>query len=186
MEKISICYDAFSNGQIESKIWLCEELEKLNLPTNSTIWLLAGWYAITAFLLLSRNNMSIKHIRSFDIDPECQPVADKINNNWEIQEWKFKAFTKDCNRLDYNEYPTIVINTSTEHFDSVEWFENIPEGTLVCLQGNDMNHEDHTSEFKNLDEFVKTFSMTDLIYVGEREFSYPSWKFKRFMLIGRK
>jgi len=184
---MSIYYDAFSNGQIESKIWLCENLETISTIRNPKIWILGGWYAVTAFLLLSRNNMSIGNIRSFDIDPECQPIADKINNNWEIQQWKFKAFTKDCNELAYStDQPDIIINTSTEHFESNVWFDRIPTGTLVCLQGNDMNHEDHYSQFKNLEEFINFFSLTTTLYKGEKEFVYPSWSFKRFMLIGIK
>jgi hypothetical protein len=187
MEKISLCYDAFSNGQIDSKIWLCDELEKIINVENVKIWILGGWYSTTAFLLLSRNKMSIDHIRSFDIDPECQAIADRINNNWEIKEWKFKAFTKDCNKLDYSiEPPDIVINTSTEHFDSLEWFERIPVGTLVCLQGNNMNHEDHFSIFENLSQFKKSFPLSSILFEGEKDFVYPDWKFNRYMLIGIK
>jgi hypothetical protein len=186
MEKMSLAYDAFSNGQVQSKLWLCETLEEVNHIPNPTIWILGGWYGIQGFLLLSRNNIDIKEIRSFDADPECQPIADKINNNWEIQQWKFKALTQDCNTLDYTNTPDIVINTSTEHFDSIKWFDNIPSGTLVCLQGNNMNHEDHSSECESLDDFVKSYNLTDVKYVGEKEFSYPTWSFKRFMLIGTK
>lgn len=186
MEKMSIAYDAFSNGQVDSKLWLCSELESINQHPNPSIWILGGWYGIQAFLLLSRDRMNIKEVRSFDVDPECQPVADKINNNWEIQEWKFKAFTQDCNTLDYTNPPDIVINTSVEHFDSTEWFDRIPKETLVCLQGNDMNHDDHHSQYTNLDSFVNAFPLTEVKFIGEHKFSYPSWSFTRFMLIGSK
>jgi hypothetical protein len=186
MERISLCYDAFSNGQVESKLWLCENLEKISSIENAKIWILGGWYGIQAFLLLSRGNLNIKEIRSFDIDPECESIADKINNNWEIQQWKFKAITQDCNTLDYTNTPDIVINTSTEHFSSMEWFNRIPKGTLVCLQGNDMNHEDHHSQYTDLNSFANSFPLTEVKYIGEHKFSYPSWSFTRFMLIGRK
>ena len=68
----------------------------------------------------------------------------------------------------------------------MEWFEKIPNGTLVCLQGNDMVHEDHRSEFKNLQDFICNFPFTTVLYVGQKEFTYPDWSFKRFMLIGKK
>lgn len=186
MERMSLCYDAFSNGQVESKLWLCEHLEQINCYENPSIWLLGGWYGVTGFLLLSRNNMKIKEIRSYDIDPECEGVADKINNNWLIDSWKFKAFTADCNQLDYSNPPNIVINTSIEHFDSMQWFDRIPNDTLLCLQGNDMNHEDHYSQYKDLNDFTKSFPLKNLFYSGERKFVYPEWEFKRFMLIGVK
>jgi len=183
---MSIYYDAFSNGQIESKIWLCENLERICTVSNPKIWILGGWYAVTAFLLLSRNNMPIGNLRSFDIDPECQPVADKINNNWEIQQWKFKAFTADCNLLDYRDPPDIVINTATEHFDSVEWFDRIPRGTLICLQGNDMNHDDHYSHFQSLEQFKNCFPLCPILFEGEKQFVYDTWGFTRYMIIGVK
>ena len=186
MEKMAVAYDAFSNGQVQSKLWLCEKLEEINHIPNPTIWILGGWYGIQAFLLLSRNNININEIRSFDVDPECQPIADKINNNWEIQQWKIKAFTQDCNTLDYANTPDIVINTSTEHFNCMDWFNNIPNGTLVCLQGNNMNHEDHHSHYSTLDEFASSFPMQSVKFIGEQQFSYPSWSFNRYMLIGTK
>ena len=186
MERMSLCYDAFSNGQVESKLWLCEHLEKINYIETPRIWILGGWYGITGFLLFSRNNMKIQEIRSYDMDPECEEIADKINNNWLIDSWKFKAFTADCNQLEYSNPPDIVINTSTEHFDSMEWFEKIPDNTIVCLQGNDMNHEDHFSHYKTLEQFSNSFPLKNIFYSGEKKFVYPTWNFTRFMLIGVK
>jgi hypothetical protein len=77
--------DAFSSGQIGSKIWLCEKLEKLNWSSDLT-YIYGGWYGITAFLLLSRGKFNVSKIRSLDIDPSCEPIADMINENWVWQE----------------------------------------------------------------------------------------------------
>jgi hypothetical protein len=86
--------DAFSSGQIGSKLWLCEESEKC-FETIDTIWIYGGWYGLTAFLLKSRNKINIGKIRSFDIDPSCESTADLINENWVYSDWQFKATTKD-------------------------------------------------------------------------------------------
>lgn len=178
--------DSFSNGQIASKLWLCEELEKL-FDSVDRLWILAGWYGLTAFLLRSRNQLAIKQIRSFDIDPACQPVADMINENWVFQDWQFKAQTADCNELDFNiDSPDLVINTSTEHFKKLDWWNNIPKGTVVALQGNNMIHEDHSIYFEDLDAFVSSFPCSELMYKGQKDFEYPTWNFSRFMLIGVK
>lgn len=186
MEQMSLCYDAFSNGQIESKLWLCEVLEKVNYIESPKIWLLGGWYGVTGFLLLTRNNINIKEIRSYDVDPACEEIADRINNNWVIDAWRFKASTLDCNNLIYDTPPDIIINTATEHFDSKEWFNRIPANTLVCFQGNDMNHEDHYSKFTNLENFVSAFPLQSVLYSGEKQFVYPTWSFSRYMLVGIK
>jgi hypothetical protein len=183
---MNIDKDAFSSGQIASKIWLCEQLENL-FDNIDLIWIYGGWIGMTAFLLKSRNNIKISNIRSYDIDPTCESIADMINENWVIDNWKFKAVTQDCNslNLDYNR-PDLVINTSTEHFETREWWENIPKGTAVVLQGNDMLHNDHYINSASLDEFCNLYPMNELLYRGELKFQYPDWKFTRFMQIGIK
>ena len=96
---MNIDKDAFSSGQIGSKIWLCEELEKIGWQSDFT-YIYGGWHGITAFLLLSRGIFNVNRIRSIDIDPSAEPIADMINENWVWQEWKFKSFTNDCNNFD--------------------------------------------------------------------------------------
>ncbi len=174
--------DAFSSGQIGSKIWLCEELEKLKIESYKT-HIYGGWYGLTAFMLLSRNNFKVGKIKSYDIDPTCEPIADMINENWVWQNWKFKAYTADCNTLNSNE-ADLIINTSTEHFDGLLWFNYIQLGTRVVLQGNNMPHEDHCASTSTLNEFISKYPLSSYDFEGEKEFCYPDWSFKRFMIIG--
>lgn len=185
MKKLySIDVDSFSNGQIDSKLWLCEELEKLNWSSSRT-WIYGGWYSITAFLLLSRGKFNVKNIESFDIDPSCKPIADMINNNWVIKQCKFKSHTADCSVI-IPDRVDLIINTSTEHFDSLDWFNNIPDGTRVVLQGNNMAHDDHVVHSDSLDSFKNLYPLRDYSFAGSKEFVYPSWGFSRFMIIGTK
>jgi hypothetical protein len=183
---LNVNKDAFSSGQIGSKLWLCEELEKL-FDTIDSIWIYGGWYAVTAFLLNSRNNIEIEYIRSYDVDPACAEVADMINENWVYQNWKFKAQTQDCNKLKIDwGGPDLIINTSTEHFESMDWWNNIPKGTTVALQGNNMVHDDHHVHSTSLKKFVAQFPVSETLFKGEKEFVYPDWRFTRYMLIGVK
>ena len=183
---LNVDKDAFSSGQIGSKIWLCEELEQL-FETIDSVWIYGGWYGISAFLLQSRGNINIGQIRSYDLDPQCEEVADMINENWVIDNWKFKAKTQDCNLLDLDwNGPDLVINTSTEHFESLDWWNAIPKGTTVALQGNNMPHEEHHIHSNSLDDFIKSYPVDTLLFRGQKEFVYPTWKFTRFMLIGVK
>ena len=180
---ISVHQDAFSSGQIGSKIWLCEELEKLNWTSELTN-IYAGWYAVTAFLLLSRGQFDVKRIISYDIDPDCERVADMLNENWVWRDWKFKAQTLDCNTVKSS--ADLIINTSTEHFESREWFDNIKPGTRVILQSNNMPHEDHTSTMTSLDEFANSYPLSEYVFEGSKRFVYPNWSFIRYMIIGVK
>jgi len=187
LKEINLDFDAFSSGQISSKLWLCQELEKLNNKTPSIIWIYGGWYGIASLLLLTREKFPVKHIRSFDIDPACETIADKLLENWVWQEWKFKAVTADCNDISFsNEKPDLVINCSTEHFTSIEWFNGIPSNTLVALQNNNMQHNDHYSCYDTCDEFADEYKLKTLKYKGTLDFTYPTWKFSRFMIIGNK
>ena len=138
-----------------------------------------------SFLLLSRGKFQVNRIESYDIDPVCEPIADMINENWVWQDWKFKAFTADCNTLD-SKRADLIINTSSEHFDSLLWFNYIAPGTRVIIQGNDMNHSDHVIHSDSLEEFVATYPLSEVVYQGEKKFEYPTWGFTRYMVIGVK
>lgn len=175
--------DAFSSGQMGSKLWLCEELEKLNWTSTLTC-IYGGWYGVTALLLLSRGKFQVIRIDSYDIDPACQPVADMLNENWLINDWQFKAHTDDCSTIVTS--ADLIINTSTEHFDSDRWFCNIPKGTRVILQGNNMPHEDHCVHSETLSDFIKQYALSEYLYQGAKKFVYPGWGFDRFMVIGVK
>jgi len=188
--KIELEADSFSSSQVQSKIWLVSMLENvadkhLFKKTNYKIWILAGWYGITNFILRTRNNISIHEVRSFDSDPSCEPVANQINNLWHWQGWQFKAETVDINDLDYSDPPDIVINSSVEHVDQDRWFEIIPKGTLVCLQASDLEHEDHISIYKSLEDLIQRFPM-EILYQGVKRFEYDDYGFNRYMIIGFK
>jgi len=176
--------DAFSNGQVDSKIWLCQELEKL-FDRIDNIWIYGGWYGLTAFLLKTRERITIQTIRSYDIDPGCEKIADIVNENWVIKDWQFKAHTEDCNTL-IPRNVDLIINTSTEHFQSMDWFYRIPTGTMIAVQGNNMLHDDHLVHSESLSDFKRLFPLQQILYAGSKEFNYPNWSFTRYMVIGVK
>ena len=184
MDKMySLNKDAFSSGQIGSKIWLCEQLEQANFKSKETA-IYGGWYGLLAFLLLSRGKFQVEQIKSYDIDQSCEAIANMINQNYVFQSGKFQAFTEDCNNL--NTSADLIINTSTEHFEKLDWYKNIPLGTIVALQGNNMEHIEHVMCAKNLEEFCDRFPVSKLIYKGQLDFNYTDWGFSRFMIIGIK
>jgi hypothetical protein len=176
--------DAFSNGQIDSKLWLCRELEKLGWQSKLT-HIYGGWYGVLAFLLLSRENFSVDRIESYDLDPACESVADMINNNWVIKNWQFKAHTADCDFVDKTQ-PDLIINTSSEHFDSMLWFDTIPKGARVIIQGNNMLHDDHVVHSQTLQKFKDRYPLSEMVYSDSLDFHYSDWSFTRFMIMGFK
>jgi hypothetical protein len=190
--------DAFSWGQLKSKRWLIDELEKLDLDLG-TVFLCAGWYATLAAMLFE-STCKIEKIRSFDIDSTCSEVADIINKNTVLNNWKFKASTFDILKMTYplsyttlrsnktevelSDDPATIINTSCEHIEDFDlWYDKIPLGKIVILQTNNyFEIEDHVNCSTTLEEFSTTTPMSTVLYQGELQLP----KYTRFMRIGIK
>lgn len=190
--------DLFSKGQMESKRWLVNELEKINKPLG-TVFLCAGWYgSLAAFLFES--DLEIEKIRSFDIDQSCASIAETFNRSKTMDSWNFKASTLDIETMDYptthttfrsngtsleiTEMPNTIINTSCEHISNFDkWYNNIPVGTLVILQTNNyFDLPEHVNCCVDLDDFSRMTSMNEVLYQGDLKLS----KYTRYMRIGIK
>jgi hypothetical protein len=189
--------DCFSRGQLNSKMWLVNELTKLN-ENLGTVFLCAGWYG-TLSVMLFESGLNIEKIRSFDIDPGCAPIAEIFNKKWVMQDWKFKASTANIHNIDWKshtydtlrsngsvcsltDYPDTIINTSCEHIENFEaWFKSIPTGKLIVLQSNNyFEIEEHVNCSASLEDFSNSCPMTVTLFEGEIDL----FKYKRFMKIG--
>lgn len=184
-------YDTFSHGQIQSKIWLCTELEKY-VHADLSVAILGSWYNVLAFMLLTRNQDRYRHILGVDIDQDTKEIADKITNAWQIGNGnKVKNVVADANTYDLSGYD-IVINCSPEHMDSNEWFENLDYGTLVCIQSSDVQVRDDdvwkcVNPNSSLNELSKKYPLSKYLYSGQKEIRYSVDNgYTRFMLIGVK
>jgi hypothetical protein len=184
---LKIDSDAFSAGQVESKIWAAEELERVAAHIHILrISILGGWYGLLHFILKSRGRQTIEWCRSYDVDAGACSVANTLNATWEMDEWKFRAMPKDANDVVYNDGTNCVINTSTEHFDTQEWFDRIPEGTLCILQGNDLKISDHVNCPQNLEHFKKIYPLSVMLFEGHKHFNFETDPYTRYMIIGHK
>jgi hypothetical protein len=177
--------DSMWSGQLESKAWLVNHLHNVEL-INTNIYIFGGWTGILANMLLQDDR--VNKIRSIDIDPWCEGVADNVNKIHEMNSWRFKAVTADMSTYQYQSdmEPDIVINTSTEHvtqdqYDS--WYNNIPMGTIVVAQGNDyFTCGEHIRCTHNLSEFEFMNRVINPIFRGV----LPTDMYQRFMCIWKK
>ena len=193
--------DCFSRGQLHSKQWLVTELGKLDVELG-TVYLCAGWYATLATMLFE-SNIKVEKIRSFDLDPSCVDIAEVFNKPWFMDQWRFKAVTKNIMHITYDEHwweswsnannrmsksildiPTTIINTSCEHIENfTEWYSKIPDGKLVVLQSNDYYEiEEHVNCVGSIEQFKAQAPMSEILYSGELEMA----KYTRYMQIGYK
>lgn len=185
-------YDSFASSQVASKAWLVERLEECLHPLQAPadgykVWIFAGWYGVTNLIMRTRAVIPIKYVRSIDRDPACQPIADKINKFWEIQDWQFKAQTGDINYIDYSvDNPHVIIMTSAEHVAETKWFDDIPKGTIVAIQGSDLRIPDHINTITSQEDLKDLYPLAECLYSGSITFNYPNNSFTRHMIIGHK
>ena len=199
-EDILFDEDCFSRGQLESKLWLVNELKKIGIDLG-TVFICAGWYATLAVMLFE-SGLTLEKIRSFDIDESTEKIAEIFNKHWVINGWKFKSVVQDIHDINFKEHcyivaksggsdferlwdtPDTIINTSSEHINNFEqWYNKIPDGKNVVIQGNDyFEIEEHVNCSKDLKEFSDKSPMTTVLYEGELQLP----KYKRFMKIGIK
>ena len=192
--------DAFSRGQVLSKIWLAEELLKIK-NNFEMIHVHAGWFGQLR-LYLDAANISYNKMRIFDIDPAALEVSDKIFNNDKIKDFEVKSASLDITNptwlfrtgCEYNitatskekTIPDLVVNTSAEHFNE-DWYTKFTIRTqssdpLFVIQTNNLfDVEEHINCVHSINEMLIKFPMTRIEYAGEKEL----FGYKRFMLIGR-
>jgi hypothetical protein len=198
--------DAFSRGQVLSKIWLAEELSKIEQKEFPTVFLLAGWFG-QAVKYLDKTGIQYKRIRNFDIDPIACEVSDKVFNIKKIDGFEVKSVEMDINNLERlyktgleftiknytnghehseKRFPSLVVNTSAEHFNE-DWYHKFVIRTqesdpLYIIQSNNLfDVEEHVNCVHSVEEMLVKFPMTRIEYAGEKEL----FGYKRFMLIGR-
>ena len=203
--------DAFSRGQLQSKLWLLDKVSDYNLKLGDTIYVCAGWYGVLSALLFERYNVE-GNIYSFDSDPTTSNPADTLNKEWIIDNMKFKSFVKDIKELKYDDEilpiqhfkytdatefeimdtthevkkPTCVINTSCEHItDFKKWWDSIPKDTMVILQNNDfIDNDDETvvNTITDMQSWLDELKLSKEIFSGVLSLE----QYKRYMVIGTK
>lgn len=186
-------YTAFSHGQIQSKLWLCETLEKhISFPTRTAI--IGSWYNILGFMLLTRNQDYFEYIHGYDIDSTHCAISDKICDAWMINlDQKIKNMHKNVNDVDFSLYD-LIISTSIEDIKENIWYNNIQHGTMICLQTIDLSPEISQNypnwriqnHIPNMDAFKKKYPLGHVLFEGIREYDYIHLKYNRFMIIGKK
>ena len=99
-------YDSLSDGQIGSKLWLCDNLEPIvrkNFDEPIEIWIYGAWYGILPFLFLSRNSFPIKKLVLLDLDQNANEVSRHFLNHWFVkgEPW-IEIIHFDCNQSTSN------------------------------------------------------------------------------------
>ena len=176
--------DAFWSGQLKSKEWLIDSLEFVVRPyinkTKLSVDIHGGWVGVLASMLF-QSNLHISSIRSIDIDHTCESIANTMNQ-LEYHSNRFRAVTGDMVNLRSD--ADVVINTSCEHITQDQydlWLSGLPHNSLICLQSNNYDIEEHIRPADSLEHFVQQ-SKIKVLYRGQLELPL----YTRYMIIGNQ
>lgn len=194
---------AFSRSQIRSKIWLVEELARIQSHWTK-VAVFAGWYGQLAQIF--EQQLTLDKMRVIELDKAACAASDYIFNIKNLTDYQIKAVAADINTLtlhkngyewpvenfrDGSSYrekflPRLIINTSAEHMTE-EWFhqlrfKQIDSDPIVAIQSNNLfDLDEHINCVHSVDHMKKKFPMREILYEGELQLK----GYKRVMLIGR-
>lgn len=205
--------DAFSRGQVNSKIWAMKELEKVQTDFDM-VYVLGAWFGQTRIYL--DNVASYNKIRFFDIDQNACEISDKIFNNNIIEGYKGKSVEQKIpmmsstdeeknmdwvsrtgctyNIKNYNTdkviqektQPSLIFNTSAEHMPSI-WYQKFVNRPME----SDPLFVIQSNNLFDVEEHVNCVHsvdhMTKKFPMSRLEYAGEKEMFgyKRFMVIGR-
>jgi hypothetical protein len=187
-------HESFYHGLIKSKLWLCEELETAiyrECLVKPSLHILGCWDNLLAFMLLTRKPTFYNTVHGYDINPEAISNANKVCDMWKYESPKVYNHVQDVNEYDYSLHAnSIFINCSIDQMDNNNWYNSIPNGSLVCIQTTNMKDPEFPWFIKqttdSLDELVDKFKLSNLLYSGVKNIPYATNGYKRYMIIGTK
>lgn len=169
-------------GLIDSKFWLLTELSNIK-STFDSIYILGSWYGSMSVMLALDPRINYDKLINVETKRRYLRVSKKF-----VQlagENRVESMLKDANDLDYRQLGTdgLVINTSCGNISGNQWFDNIPQGTLVALQGRN-NDPRAINQFDTFKEFVNSYKLTNILFRGIKNFKDPETNFESYLLIG--
>ena len=172
-----------NEDQVESKLWLLEQLGRVDLSQHRIV-ILGAWYGLLAMMMDRLLARPPAETCCVDIDPGTCELAREVLS---ILSSPPDVICADMLAMDYAELsagrPTIFINTSCEHLANFAgWRDQVPTGAHLVLQSN--NHLgclEHVNCVPDIDAFERQARLSHVTFRG----SLPLRRFTRFMLIGR-
>jgi len=180
--------DASTSSQLQSKLWIVNELENLNIFPDSVV-LLGGWYANFIVPLLLEHGVS--YIHNFEIDPDVKKLSYKFNKSHKDSD-VYKCYLTNIMfesvfNIKFKIKPDLFINTSCEHMFPMHKFRELNRGfldnPLYVLQSTDDNSfDDHINCVGSPEELAEQGKLVDVMYSGTKVLANGM---TRFMVIGK-
>jgi hypothetical protein len=182
--------DSMNRSQLESKLWIVNELSELMLFPKS-VALLGGWYANYIVPLLIEHGVELIH--NFEIDEDAKAISYKFNKTYKDKK-QYKCdivntmFDSVWNKQKKTE-PVFdfIINTSCEHMFPMRRFRELNKklsgNPIYVLQStNEDKYEDHINCVSGPEELAEQAELIDVVYSGTKVLDNGM---NRFMVIGK-
>ncbi len=181
--------DSMNRSQLESKLWIIQELIKLEIKPKR-VAILAGWYSQYIIPLLIEHG--VEFIYNFEIDRDAKDISYKFNKRYKDQE-KYECHITDImfkeiwrKEENYGAFD-VLINTSCEHMFPMRRFrelnKNLSGNPIYVLQStNEDKYEDHINCVSGPEELAEQAEFVDIMYSGTKTLDNGM---ERFMVIGK-
>ena len=173
---------SFTRDLIASKVWLLTELARI-APQVGTIYVLGSWYGNLGVLLALDPVIRYKKLINVETNPKFLQASESIQDHVGLSNTEYML--ADANDLNYQQLGDdgVVINTSLTDMPGRAWFDRIPSGALVVMQGrdNDPGHAVYSTQ-----DITDQFPLSEVIYNGGLELQDPETRYTRYMTIGIK
>ena len=165
-----------------SKVWLLSELEQIQ-KQFSTAYILGSWYGNLALYMTLQPRINVDKIILVEKNKEFLSTSKKILDLAGADNIEYML--ADSNKLDYRQLGDsgVVVNTSLTDMPGRAWFLNIPDNTLVVMQGRD---HDPNQNFESTQDIVDRFPLSRVLYHGRMRLRDPQTEYTRYMVIGTK
>jgi hypothetical protein len=169
---------------IENKFRAFSELSKIK-NNFDTIYILGSWYGNAGLLLSMDTRFEFDEI----INVEKNKNRLKISNQLaKLQkDSRIKSMHKDANQLHYKRLGPngLVVNFSCTNITGDDWFNQIPDNTMVLLSGRN-NDEGAVHKFNSVEQFSSSYPLTKILFTGQQTFEDPETEYDAYLVIGTK
>ena len=177
--------DASTASQLESKLWVVDELLKLSdsLIEGQRVALLGGWFAnfLTPLLI---DTLNVSMVFNYEIDNDAKEISYKYNKRYKDSN-KYQCSVKDVMMKTLEEDFDIIINCSCEHMYPMtkfyEWNPELQDPLYVLQSTDDDQYDDHINCVSSPEELADQAKIADVLYSGIKVL--PNGM-NRFMVIG--
>lgn len=178
---------SYTPDLVFSKLWLARELKSVlqqqGIDSVPVAYILGSWYSNLS-TILRRTGVPIEKIVDVEQRGEWLEIGQKLQQGMNIS--GVEHMQADANEIDYRQLqqPGIVINTSTNDIADHGWFDHIPAGTVVVLQGRDAVPSGAEHTYQTPEELLEMYPLESVLYSGTWDLTDPETAYQRSMVIG--